>query len=30
VPRPIPRRHRITKDEGVRFLQDHFKVEVVE
>nr|AKQ01971.1 LSU ribosomal protein L11e (L5p) [uncultured euryarchaeote Rifle_16ft_4_minimus_309] len=30
VRRPIPRRHRITKDEGVRFLQDHFKVEVVE
>jgi large subunit ribosomal protein L5 len=28
--RPIPRRHRITKEEGVRFLQDHFKVEVVE
>ena len=28
--RPIPKRHRITKDEGVRFLQDHFRVEVVE
>jgi len=28
--RPIPRRHRITRDEGVRFIKDHFKAEVVE
>lgn len=29
-PRPIPRRHRVTRDEGIRFIQDHFKVEVVQ
>ena len=28
--RPIPRRHRISRDEGVAFLKDHFKAEVVE
>jgi len=28
--RPIPKRHRIMKDEGMQFLKDHFQVEVVE
>ena len=28
-PRPIPKRHRVTRDEGIQFLKDHFKVEVV-
>lgn len=28
--RPIPKRHRITRDEGIQFLKDHFKAEVVE
>src|SRR5207247_127557 len=29
-PRRIPRRHRISRDEGVQFMRDAFKVEVVE
>jgi len=29
-PRPIPRRHRVTRTEGIQFITDHFKVEVVE
>jgi len=29
APRRIPRRHRISRDEGIRFLQDRFGVEVV-
>ncbi len=28
--RPIPRRHRVTRNEGIQFMKDHFKVEVVE
>ncbi len=28
--RPIPRRHRITRDEGITFIKTHFGVEVVE
>ncbi len=28
--RPIPKRHRITRVEGIQFLKDHFKAEVVE
>ncbi|HYT00931.1 MAG TPA: 50S ribosomal protein L5 [Thermoplasmata archaeon] len=28
--RPIPARHRISRDEGMQFVKDHFKVEVVE
>jgi len=28
-PRPIPRRHRVSRDEGMQFMKDHFKVEVV-
>lgn len=28
--RRIPRRHRVSRDEGIQFLKDHFKVEVVE
>lgn len=28
--RAIPRRHRVSRDEGIQFLKDHFKVEVVE
>jgi large subunit ribosomal protein L5 len=27
---PIPRRHRISRDEGMTFIKDHFGVEVVE
>jgi len=27
--RPIPRRHRVSRDEGMQFMKDHFKVEVV-
>jgi len=27
---PIPRRHRITRTEGITFIKDHFGVEVVE
>ena len=29
-PRPIPSHHRISRDEGIRFIRDQFKVEVVE
>jgi large subunit ribosomal protein L5 len=29
-PRPVPRRHRVSRDEGIQFMKDHFKVEVVE
>jgi large subunit ribosomal protein L5 len=29
-PRRIPRRHRITRDEGIRFMHDRFATEVVE
>ena len=28
--RRIPRRHRVSRDEGMQFIKDHFKVEVVE
>ena len=28
--RPVPRRHRVSRDEGIQFMKDHFKVEVVE
>ena len=27
---PVPRRHRITRDEGITFIKTHFGVEVVE
>lgn len=27
---PIPKRHRVSRDEGIQFIKDHFKVEVVE
>src|SRR2546425_2380369 len=27
--RRIPRRHRVTRDEGIQFMKDRFKVEVV-
>jgi len=29
-PGPVPRRHRVSRDEGIQFMKDHFKVEVVE
>lgn len=29
-PRRIPRRHRVSREEGIQFMKDHFKVEVVE
>lgn len=28
--RPIPHRHRVSREEGIQFMKDHFKVEVVE
>lgn len=28
--RPIPRRHRVSREDGMTFMKDHFKVEVVE
>jgi len=28
--RRIPRRHRVSREEGIQFMKDHFKVEVVE
>jgi len=28
--RPIPNRHRVTRPEGIQFMKDHFKIEVVE
>lgn len=29
-PRPIPRAHRVSRNEGMQFIKDRFKVEVVE
>jgi large subunit ribosomal protein L5 len=29
-PHPIPQRHRITRDEGITFIETHFGIEVVE
>ena len=29
-PHPIPRRHRVSRDEGIAFIKAHFGVEVVE
>jgi len=29
-PRPVPRRHRVSRAEGIQFMKDRFKVEVVE
>ena len=29
-PRPVPRRHRVSRAEGIQFVKDRFKVEVVE
>jgi len=28
--RPIPRRHRVSRDDGIQFMKDRFKLEVVE
>jgi large subunit ribosomal protein L5 len=28
--RPIPRRHRVSRDDGIQFMKDHFKLEVVQ
>lgn len=28
--RPVPRRHRVSREEGIQFMKAHFKVEVVE
>jgi large subunit ribosomal protein L5 len=27
--RPIPRRHRVSRDDGIQFMKDRFKLEVV-
>jgi len=29
-PRRVPHRHRVSREEGIQFMKDHFKVEVVE